>query len=201
MFAVVVSDVEDEVGQLRIDINNSAEGAADNCWTVFDPKGVSGPGSELRERKNYSQLGTHTVVIASVVKYYMCTRDDDFVFDCQAKGSEQRPAILRYICKALNLDIDMKMISSDKSSVLRLALDGQVITIPKQTGLLSWDIFSKIAPGIICSIFRANPVQNTAHSNGTRVDAGSFQSIEAEQTLPLANISIPTSMVVECVGV
>lgn len=87
----------------------------------------------------------------------------------------------------------MKMISGDKSSVLRLALDGQVITIPKQTGLLSWDIFSKIAPGIICSIFRANPVQNTAHSNGTRVDA--------EQTLTLANISIPTSMVVECVGV
>lgn len=132
-----------------------------------------------------------SVVIASVVKYYMCTRDDDFVFDCQAKGSEQRPAILRYICKALNLDIDM--ISSDKLSVLRLALDGQVITIPKQTGLLSWDIFSKIAPGIICSIFRANPVQNTAHSNGTRVDA--------EQTLTLANISIPTSMVVECAGV
>jgi linoleate 10R-lipoxygenase len=43
-----------------------------------------------------------SVVIASVVKYYMCTQDDDFFSDCQDEGSEQRPAILQYICKALS---------------------------------------------------------------------------------------------------
>jgi hypothetical protein len=46
-----------------------------------------------------------SVVIASVVKYYMYARDEDyskFVSDCRDEGSEQRPAILRYICKALS---------------------------------------------------------------------------------------------------
>ncbi|KAG1883750.1 heme peroxidase [Suillus subluteus] len=135
-----------------------------------------------------------SAVIASVVKYYIHAQNEDysdFASGCQDKGSEQSPAILRYICKALNLDIDM--MSNDESPVLRITLDGQVIALPEQTGLLSWNVFSKIAPGIICSIFRAGSIrrpQITTHGNGARVDA-------AEQTSRFTDISIPTSMVVE----
>ncbi|KAG2068642.1 heme peroxidase [Suillus decipiens] len=134
-----------------------------------------------------------SAVIASVVKHYMYARNEDysdFVSGCQDKGSEQSAIVLRYICKALDLDIDM--ISSDKSSILRITLDDQVIVIPEQTGLLSWNVFSKIAPGIICSIFRAGSIrrpQIPTHGNGTRVDG--------EQTSRFTDISIPTSMVVE----
>ncbi|KAG1781362.1 heme peroxidase [Suillus placidus] len=134
-----------------------------------------------------------SAVIASVVKYYMYARDEDysdFASGCLDKGSEQRSAVLQCICNALNLDINTT--SGGKSSVLRITLDGQVIAIPEQTGLLSWDVFSKIAPGIICSIFPAGftrPPQTTTHSNGTHVDA--------EQTPRFADISIPTSMMVE----
>ncbi|KAG2127995.1 heme peroxidase [Suillus clintonianus] len=140
-----------------------------------------------------------SAVIASVVKYYMYSarKEDysDFVSCCLDKGSEQHPAILPYICKALDLDIDM--LSNDKPSVLRITLYGHAVTIPKQTGLLSWDIFMKIAPGIICNIFRAGPLRRpppiTTPSNGTPVDA-------AEQTSRSTDISIPTSLVVEYIG-
>ncbi|KAG1733869.1 heme peroxidase [Suillus paluster] len=138
-----------------------------------------------------------STVIASVVKHY--THSDqhpdytEFVSICLDTESDQHQAILRYICKALDLDIDMVL--SDSSSVLRITLDGQVIAIPKRTGLLSWNIFSQIAPGIICSIFRAGPIHRppiTTHSNGTRVGA--------EDTSTFTDISIPTSMVVEYAG-
>lgn len=135
-----------------------------------------------------------STVIASVVKYYMYARNEDysdFVSGCQNKESEQSPAVLRCICKALDLDIDI--MSSDKPSILRITLDSQVVVIPEPTGLLSWNVFSKIAPGIICSIFRAGSIrrpQIATHSNGARVDA-------AEQTSRFTDISIPTSMVVE----
>ncbi|KAG2336628.1 heme peroxidase [Suillus weaverae] len=132
-------------------------------------------------------------VIASVVKYYMYAPEKDYSDFASGldNGSEQRSTVLQCICKALNLDINTA--SSGKSSVLRITLDGQVIAIPEQTGLLSWDIFSKIAPGIICSIFRGGSIrrpQTTTHSNGTHVDA-------AEQTSRFTEIFIPTSMVVE----
>ncbi|KAG0695849.1 hypothetical protein DFH29DRAFT_1083206 [Suillus ampliporus] len=94
---------------------------------------------------------------------------------------------------ALSLETrtNIKMIFSHGSSVLRITLDGQAIAIPKQTDLLSWDSFSKIAPGIICSIFRADPIRRppiTTHSNGICV---------GEETSTSTDISIPTSMVVE----
>ncbi|KAG2148224.1 heme peroxidase, partial [Suillus bovinus] len=64
-----------------------------------------------------------SAVIASVVKYYLHAQNEDyskFASSCQDKGSEQSSAVLRYICKALDLDIDM--MSSDKLSVLRITL-------------------------------------------------------------------------------
>ncbi|KAG2059443.1 heme peroxidase [Suillus hirtellus] len=130
-----------------------------------------------------------SAVIASVVKYYMCAQNEDyskFSSSCR-EWSDQSPAALRYICKALNLDIDM--MSSGKS-VLRITLDGQVVVIPKQTGLMSWDIFSKIAPGIICNIFHADSIRRPRIiGDATCVDA-------AEQTSRFTDISTSTSLVV-----
>ncbi|KAG0695853.1 heme peroxidase [Suillus ampliporus] len=135
-----------------------------------------------------------SAVIASVVKHYTCSdrHEDytDFLAACLDE-SDQHQSILRYICKALDMDVDM--ILSNRSSVLRITLDGQVIAIPKQTGLLSWDMFSKIAPEIICTIFRAGPIRRPpipTHSNGIRVEGTSTST----------DISIPASMVVEYVG-
>ncbi|KAG1901545.1 heme peroxidase [Suillus fuscotomentosus] len=130
-----------------------------------------------------------SAVIASVVKYYMYAQNEDyskFSSSCR-EWSEQSPAVLRYICKALDLDIDM--MSSGKS-VLRITLDGQVVVIPKQTGLMSWDIFSKIAPGIICNIFHVDSIRRPRIiGKATCVDA-------AEQTSRFTNIPTLTSMVV-----
>ncbi|KAG1740940.1 heme peroxidase [Suillus lakei] len=53
-----------------------------------------------------------SAVIASVVKYYMYSARNeeclDFVSCCKDKGSEQRQDIMRFICKALDLDFDVR---------------------------------------------------------------------------------------------
>jgi hypothetical protein len=46
-----------------------------------------------------------SAVIASVVKYYVHAQNkdySDFASSCLDKGSQQHPAVLRYICKALS---------------------------------------------------------------------------------------------------